>query len=96
MFLVKHFPDNYVHWVNLRRTLFLSYVYTVLPHDCMIEWIHQSSYRYALGELLESERDYITDLTELLDKLEEEDDTLFLNKHDICTELRDLAEFHTR
>ena len=50
--------------------------------------------RYALGELVESEKDYINDLSELLDKLDEENPEKFRNKVTLATELKELAEFH--
>ena len=50
--------------------------------------------RYALGDLVEAERDYINDLTELIDQLDAEDPTKFKNQASISSELRDLAEFH--
>lgn len=50
--------------------------------------------RYALGELIEAERDYINDLAELIDQLDNEDPKKFKNQASIASELRDLAEFH--
>lgn len=50
--------------------------------------------RYALGELVEAERDYINDLTELIDKLEAEDPKKFKNVASVASELKELAEFH--
>mgnify|MGYP001792489012 FL=1 len=51
-------------------------------------------FRYALWELVEAERDYINDLTELIEKLEAEDPIKFRNVASVAAELKDLAEFH--
>lgn len=51
-------------------------------------------FRYALGEMVESEKDYISDLTELIEKMEAEDPRTFRNKAGIMAELKKLAEFH--
>ncbi|XP_067933210.1 obscurin-like [Watersipora subatra] len=50
--------------------------------------------KYALGDLIEAEKDYITDLAELIEQLDAEDPVQFKNQASIASELRDLAEFH--
>jgi len=50
--------------------------------------------RYALGELVEAEKDYINELSDLIEQAEAEDPVKFRNQASVAGELKELVEFH--